>query len=95
MGCAAAIMRALSDLGISIRAGVHTGEVELASGGISGIAVHAGARIAALAGPSEVLVSATVKDLVPGSGLRFEERGTHILKGLPGQYTLFAAVTGP
>jgi class 3 adenylate cyclase len=95
VGCAAAIMRALSDLGISIRAGVHTGEVELASGGISGIAVHAGARIAALAGPSEVLVSATVKDLVPGSGLRFEERGTHILKGLPGQYTLFAAVTGP
>ena len=86
-------MRALSDMGIRIRAGVHTGEVELASGGISGIAVHAGARIAALAAPSEVLVSATVKDLVPGSGLRFKERGIHILKGLPGQYALFAAVT--
>jgi len=91
--CAAAIMRALSDMGLSIRAGAHTGEVELTSGGISGIAVHAGARIAALAGPSEILVSATVKDLVPGSGLRFEERGTHALKGLPGQYALFAAVT--
>lgn len=93
--CAAAIMRALSDLAISIRAGVHTGEVELANGGISGIVLHAGARIAALAAPSEVLVSATVKDLVPGSGLRFEERGTHVLKGLPAQYALFAAGTGP
>ncbi len=93
VGCAAAIMRALSDLGISIRASVHTGEVELTNGGISGITVHAGARIAALAGPSEILVSATVKDLVPGSGLRFEDRGTHALKGLPGQYALFAAVT--
>jgi class 3 adenylate cyclase len=88
-------MRALSDPGISIRAGVHTGEVEFASGGVSGIAVHAGARIAALAAPSEVLVSATVKDLVPGSELRFEERGTHVLEGLPGQYALFAVVTDP
>jgi len=85
-------MRALSDLGISIRAGVHTGEVELTSSGISGIAVHAAARIAALAGPSEILVTATVTDLVPGSGLRFEERGTHVLTGLPGQYALFAAM---
>jgi class 3 adenylate cyclase len=89
--CAAAIMRALSDLGISIRAGVHTGEVEVVGEGISGIAVHVGARIAALAAPAEILVSTTVKDLVPGSGLRFEERGTHALKGVPGQYALFAA----
>ena len=90
--CAAAIMRALSDLGISIRAGVHTGEVEVAVDGIGGIAVHVGARIAALAAPGEILVSTTVKDLVPGSGLRFEGRGTHALKGVPGQYALFAAV---
>lgn len=92
--CTAAIMQALSDLGISIRAGIHTGEVEVARDGISGIAVHAGARIAALAAPDEILVSTTVKDLVPGSGLSFEERGTHTLKGLPGQYALFAAVPG-
>jgi len=90
--CAAAIMQAMSELGISIRAGVHTGEVEVAGDGISGIAVHVGARIAALAAPAEILVSTTVKDLVPGSGLRFEERGTHALKGVPGQYALFAAV---
>ena len=90
--CAAAIMQALSDLGISIRVGVHTGEVEVAGSTISGIAVHAGARIAALAAPAEILVSTTVKDLVPGSGLRFEERGTHALKGVPGPYALFAAV---
>ena len=93
--CAAAIMQALSELGISIRAGVHTGEVELAGDGISGIAVHVGARIAALAAPDEILVSTTVKDLVPGSGLSFEERGTHALKGVPGQYALFAAVADP
>jgi class 3 adenylate cyclase len=90
--CAAAIMQALSDLGIGIRAGVHTGEVEMVGDGISGIAVHVGARIAALAAPAEILVSTTVKDLVPGSGLRFEGRGTHALKGVPGQYALFAAV---
>jgi class 3 adenylate cyclase len=93
--CAAAIMQTLSELGISIRAGVHTGEVELAVDGISGIAVHVGARIAALAGPAEILVSTTVKDLVPGSGLKFEERGTHTLKGVPGHYALFAAVAEP
>ena len=93
--CAAAIMRALSDLGISIRAGVHTGEVEVAGDRISGIAVHVGARIVALAAPAEILVSTTVKDLVPGSGLRFEGRGTHALKGVPGQYALFAAVADP
>jgi class 3 adenylate cyclase len=91
--CAAAIMQALNDLEISIRAGVHTGEVEVVGDKVSGIAVHAGARIAALAAPAEILVSTTVKDLVPGSGLRFEERGTHALKGVPGQYALFAAAT--
>jgi class 3 adenylate cyclase len=66
--CAAAIMQAPSDLGISIRAGVHTGEVEVAGDGISGIAVHVGARIAALAAPDEILVSTTVKDLAPDQG---------------------------
>jgi class 3 adenylate cyclase len=89
--CAAAIMQALGDLGISIRAGVHTGEVEVVGGGISGIAVHVGARIAALAAPAEILVSTTVKDLVPGSELRFKGRGIHALKGVPGKYALFAA----
>jgi class 3 adenylate cyclase len=85
-------MQALSDLGISIRVGIHTGEVEVVRDGVSGIAVHVGARFAALAGPAEILVPTTVKDLVPGSGLRFEERGTHAFKGVPGQYALFAAV---
>jgi class 3 adenylate cyclase len=75
-----------------VRAGVHTGECEVHDGKIVGIAVSIGARIAALAGPGEVLVSRTVKDLVAGSGLRFEDRGEHQLKGIPDAWHLFALV---
>jgi hypothetical protein len=75
-------------LGIEVRAGLHTGECELIDDHIGGIAVHTGARVAALAGASEVLVSSTVKDLVAGSGLRFAERGVHALKGVPGEWRL-------
>ncbi len=89
--CAQAIGEALRPIGLDVRAGVHTGEVEIDGGDIRGIAVHIGARVAALAGPGEVLVSSTVKDLVAGSGLSFEERGAHSLKGVPGEWHLFAA----
>ena len=89
--CALSAGEAVRELGIEIRAGVHTGECELDGPRIRGIAVHTGARIAALAGPSEVLVSQTVKDLVSGSGLSFEEHGVHELKGLPGEWRVYAA----
>jgi pimeloyl-ACP methyl ester carboxylesterase len=89
--CALSTGEAVRELGIEIRAGVHTGECELDGPKIRGIAVHTGARIAALAGPSEVLVSQTVKDLVSGSGLNFEEHGVHELKGLPGEWRVYAA----
>jgi len=78
-------------LGIHVRAGVHTGECEVMGEKLGGIAVHIGARIGALAAPDEVLVSRTVSDLVAGSGLRFEDRGTHSLKGVPGSWQLLAA----
>jgi class 3 adenylate cyclase len=78
-------------LGIEIRAGLHTGEVELAGAAVRGIAVHIGARVAGEAGAGEVLVSSTVKDLVAGSGIRFTDRGLHVLKGVPGDWRLFAA----
>lgn len=68
---------------MEIRAGLHTGECELIGDKVGGIAVHIGARVAAVAGPGEVLVSSTVKDLVAGSGITFENRGTHVLKGIP------------
>jgi class 3 adenylate cyclase len=90
--CAVAVREALADLGLEVRAGVHTGEVEVTSGGLRGIAVHTGARIAASAGPGEILVSRIVTDLVSGSGLRFEERGEVELKGVPGRWQLFAVV---
>ncbi|WP_169714704.1 adenylate/guanylate cyclase domain-containing protein [Mycobacterium celatum] len=79
-------------MGIDIRCGLHTGECELRGDDIGGIAVHIGARIAALAQAREVLVSNTVKDLVNGSGIVFEDRGTHVLKGVPGEWKLFAPV---
>jgi class 3 adenylate cyclase len=88
--CACAAAQSVSDLGIEIRAGVHTGECELVEGKVGGIAVHIGARVAAEAGPSEVLVSSTVKDLVAGSGLEFRERGAAELKGVPGEWRLYA-----
>lgn len=87
---AAALIESIPDLGIGIRCGVHTGECELRGGDIGGIAVHTGARIAALADAGEVLVSNTVKELVNGSGIAFQERGTHVLKGVPGAWRLFA-----
>jgi class 3 adenylate cyclase/pimeloyl-ACP methyl ester carboxylesterase len=89
IGCAEEIVHEARTLGLMIRAGIHTGEVELDGERVSGIAVHIGARIAAMAAPGEVLVSSTVKDLVAGSGLRFEERGPAELKGVPGEWRLF------
>jgi class 3 adenylate cyclase/pimeloyl-ACP methyl ester carboxylesterase len=88
--CAQAIGESVRELGIDIRAGLHTGECELANGKIAGLAVNIGARIAGLAGPGEVLVSSTVKDLVAGSDIRFEDRGATELKGVPGEWRLFA-----
>ena len=92
--CACAIRDAVADLGISIRAGLHTGECEVAGDKILGIAVHLGARVLGRAEPNEVLVSTTVKDLVAGSGLGFVDRGVHALKGIPGEWRLFAASDG-
>jgi class 3 adenylate cyclase len=92
--CAQAVCEAVKPLGLEVRAGCHTGEIELLGADVGGIAVHIGARIAALAGPSEVLVSSTVKDLVAGSGLVFEDRGEHELKGVPDRWRLYAAVPG-
>lgn len=88
--CACAIREALAEVGIEVRAGIHTGEVELIGEDVGGMAVHIGARIGALAGPGEVLVSSTVRELVVGSGLEFEERGSHVLKGAPGEWRVFA-----
>jgi pimeloyl-ACP methyl ester carboxylesterase len=88
--CACAVVAGVRELGIEVRAGLHTGECELVDGKVAGIAVHTGARVASEAGPGEVLVSGTVKDLVAGSGLAFEDRGTRELKGIPGEWRLFA-----
>jgi class 3 adenylate cyclase len=88
--CARAIDAALRDLGLDVRAGLHTGECELLGGKVAGVAVHTGARVAARAGPGEVLVSQTVRDLVAGSGIEFEDRGAHELKGVPGEWRLYA-----
>ena len=89
--CACAIAEEIRSLGIEVRAGLHTGECEMIGDDVGGIAVHIGARVAALAGASEVLVSGTVKDLVAGSGLRFADRGSQFLKGIPGQWPIFVA----
>jgi class 3 adenylate cyclase len=86
-----AIVESVRGLGLEVRAGLHTGEVELAGDAVRGIAVHTGARVAGFAEPGEVLVSQTVKDLVAGSGIEFEERGTRELKGIPGEWRLYAA----
>ena len=80
----------MRQLGIEIRAGLHAGEVELMGDNIGGVAVHIGARVSAAARANEVLVSSTVKDLVAGSGLRFSDRGAHVLKGVPDEWRLFA-----
>jgi class 3 adenylate cyclase len=88
--CAQAICEAVKPLGLEVRAGCHTGEIELMGSDVGGVAVHIGARVGALAGPSEVLVSSTVKDLVAGSGLVFVDRGEHQLKGVPEPWHLYA-----
>lgn len=88
--CARSVVEAVRPLGLEIRAGLHTGECERMGDDIGGIAVHIGARVAASAQPGEVLVSSTVRDLVAGSGLRFADRGTRILKGVPDEWRLFA-----
>ncbi|HYL91140.1 MAG TPA: adenylate/guanylate cyclase domain-containing protein [Burkholderiales bacterium] len=88
--CACAISDTARPLGITVRAGLHTGECEVIGEKLGGIAVHTGARVVAIARPNEVLVSRTVKDLVGGSGLRFADRGVHLLKGLPTEWQLFA-----
>ena len=93
VGCACRIRSAVQQLGIDIRAGLHTGEIEVEGGKVRGIAVHTGARIAATAQPGEILVSSTVKDLVSGSGLEFADRGMHALKDIPRPWQLFAAGT--
>jgi class 3 adenylate cyclase len=88
--CAAAIRDGVSELGLVLRAGLHTGEIELEAADISGLAVHIGSRISALASAGEILVSSTVKDLVAGSGLEFDDRGPRELKGVPGEWRVFA-----
>jgi class 3 adenylate cyclase/pimeloyl-ACP methyl ester carboxylesterase len=94
--CACAIRDAVRELGLEIRAGLHTGEIELAETGVEGIAVHIGARIAAAAEAGDVLVSSTVKDLVVGSGIDFADRDTYVLKGVPGEWRVYAVTdAGP
>jgi class 3 adenylate cyclase len=89
--CASAIRDAArSQFGLEVRSGLHTGEIEVIGDDVGGIAVHIGARVGASAGPGEVLVSGTVKDLVVGSGIPFEDRGEHELKGIPGPWHLWA-----
>jgi class 3 adenylate cyclase len=90
--CAGAICDALGTLKLEVRCGLHTGECELVGDDLAGIAVHTGARVAGLAHPGEVLVSQTVRDLVAGSGLSFEDRGMHALKGVPNEWRLFRAI---
>jgi len=92
IACARRIVEGANELGLQVRAGVHTGECELVGEKVAGIAVVTGARISSLAAPGEVLVSSTVCDLVAGSGLVFEARGAHELKGVPGTWRLHAVV---
>jgi class 3 adenylate cyclase len=88
--CAVAVAKAVRQLGITVRVGLHTGECEVIGDKVGGIAVHIGARVASRAGDGEVLVSSTVRDLVVGSGIEFEDRGVQALKGVPGDWRLFA-----
>ena len=90
--CALDIAERVRALGVEIRAGIHTGECEVIDGKVGGLAVSIGARVAGSAGPSEVLVSQTVRDLVAGSGLTFDEVGEHELKGVPGRWRLYRVV---
>jgi len=90
--CAKALRLGVRRLGIGIRAGVHTGECELQSGKLAGMAVHIAARVQAIANGDEIVVSRTVKDLAVGSGMHFEDRGEHTLKGVPGDWRLYTLV---
>jgi class 3 adenylate cyclase len=90
--CASAIRDVMGSLGLQIKAGVHAGECERLGNSIAGIAVHIGARVVAIAGPGEVLVSSTIRELVMGSGIGFVDHGTHSLKGVPGEWRLFLAL---
>ena len=92
--CASSIVESVYSLGIDVRIGIHTGEVELKGDDIGGIAVNTAARVADIAGPGSILVSSTVRDLVAGSGLRFEDRGRHALKGLPEDVQIYNALHG-
>lgn len=92
IGAAQAITRAVKSLGIEVRVGVHTGEIEVMGGKVAGVSVHIGARISSIAEPGEVLVSRTVKDLVAGSGIEFRDRGVHALKGVTDDWQVFAVV---
>ena len=94
VACALAIVDGARDLGLAVRAGLHTGEIELRGDDIGGISAHIGARVASLADPGEVLVSRTVRDLVAGSGLTFADRGEHELKGVPDRWQVYAASRG-
>ena len=91
--CEAAIREGVAELGIEVRAGLHTGEIELEPGDIAGLAVHIAARISAMAAAREILVSSTVKDLVVGSAIEFDDRGSHELKGVPGEWRVFAVTS--
>ncbi len=89
--CAQAIVEVTGKLGVQVRVGLHTGECEVRGDDLGGLAVHIAARVGALASPGEIVVSGTVKDLVVGSGIEFSDRGEHELKGVPGEWRLFAA----
>ena len=94
IACAGAVRDGVRALGLQVRAGVHTGEMEHGPGGeVHGIAVHTGARVAALAGPGEILVSRTIRDLVAGAPIQLESRGVHQLKGVPGSWEVFAVAS--
>jgi class 3 adenylate cyclase len=90
--CARSVLRAVEEIGVELRIGVHTGECDVVGGKLRGIAVHIGARVASKAGAGEIMVSQTVKDLMAGSALEFEDRGAHALKGVPGEWRLYSVV---
>jgi len=92
ISCAADVRSALGDLGLQIYAGLHTGEIELRGDDIGGVAVHLASRLMTVAKPGEIICSRTVKDLVVGSGIHFDDRGTHALKGVPDEWQLYAVV---
>jgi len=92
--CAEALRHGFADLGIELRAGIHSGECEVLGADLGGLAVHIGARVGALAGPGEIVVSSTVRELVVGSGMQFDDRGEHELKGVPGSWRLYGLADG-